>query len=263
MKFQVTDRIQTNASATQLLDALENQFKRKSESQSRIGDAIRVNSIEASFGSINRSDKTDITVRPADGGYLMVADVKYRPSVWFWVILIVTLFTYVLWLVPIVFYLIQKKTVKEGIEDCFRNTINEFGAAPNAGAIAGSPSSTQSSIADLERLAGMLQQGLITQAEFDAHKAKLFGIVTVPTAARFPTPNAQTPPPVPQSLHQSSNTNGRAEQEAETMFDEAKMHVGNGDKELAVKVLRMLIERFPDTNTAARARRSLAPKPKA
>ena len=253
MKFQITDRINTSASASQLIDALEQQFRPKSESVERVGDLLRVNSIEASFGSINRSDKTEVTVRPADGGYLMAADVKYSPSVWFWVVLILTLFTYVFWLVPIAFYLLQKKTVKEGVEDCFRNTINQLGSASGTIANISAPSDTQTSIADLERLGGLLQQGLITQAEFDSHKAKLFGTAT--TVASAP----QSPPPiqpVPAAM------NGSSAGDAEQLFGTAKQQLANGDKQSAVRTLRTIIDQYPNTDAATRARRSLSPRPK-
>lgn len=256
MKFQITDRINTNATASQLLDALEQQFKPKSESVSRVGDLLRANGIEASFGSINRSDKTEITVRPADGGFLMSADVKYSPSVWFWVILVLTLFTYVFWLIPIAFYLMQKKTVKEGIEDCFRNTINQLSSAGTANANIAAAPSQQSSIADLERLGGLLQQGLITQAEFDSHKAKLFGTATVPA------PVSQLPPPIPAT---QTITNGfpiSGGHEPDRLFAMAKEQLASGDKHSAIQTLRAIVERFPESDAATRARRSLAPRPK-
>ncbi|HBJ35381.1 MAG TPA: hypothetical protein DDZ51_11650 [Planctomycetaceae bacterium] len=257
MQFQLTDRIQTNVPAGRLLDSLENQFRGKSKSLNRIGDSLSVHGIEASFGSINRTDRTDVTVRPANGGYVLVADVKYSPSVFFWIILIVTIFTYVFWLIPIAFYLLQKKTVKEGIQDCFRNVINELG-----GVNVDAPQSLQTSIADLERLGGLLQQGLITQAEFDGQKAKIFGATPVQLPLPIPKVDANSHPHVPDCEIPLADPTLQTDRDAQALFDEAKMHIGKGDKELAIGTLRMLIEKFPNTSAAARARRSIAPKPR-
>jgi hypothetical protein len=257
MKFQVTNRINTRAPKAQLLEALEQQFRSKSESLSRNGDVIRAKSIEASFGSINRSDVTDISLNPLDGGYLMVADVKYSPSTWFWIILIVTLFTYVGWLIPIAFYLLQKKTVKEAIEECFQNTINHFGVATQSSIPAPTSSPPPSSISDLERLGNLMQQGLITQQEFDAQKAKVLGIPN-------PRPQSQpmTPPPIPRHATAPSSFEKESDLDAERLFDAAKRELAQGDKQKAINTLRSLINQYPNSDAAARARRSLASKPK-
>ena len=45
-----------------------------------VGEILRVTRVHATFGSINRYDVTDIAIRPVDDGYLLIADVKYRPS---------------------------------------------------------------------------------------------------------------------------------------------------------------------------------------
>ena len=257
MKFQVTNRINTHAEKEQLLQALEQQFRSKSESLSRNGDAICVKSIEASFGSINRSDKTDVSLRPVDGGYLMVADVTYSPSIWFWVILILTLFTWVFWLVPIVFYLLQKKTVKEGIEECFQNTINQFGAATQSSSFSTVTPPSQDSIADLQRLGNLMQQGLISLEEFNAHKAKVFGIPAVPVAA-----NHQQPPPITKQQIAPNGSDEDSDSEAARMYDFAKRQLASGDKQKAIDTLRSLINRYPNSAAAAKAQRSLAPTPK-
>jgi hypothetical protein len=150
-------------------------FRSIASSAVPVNEVLRVTSIHASFGSINRTDVTDITIRPVDDGYLLTANVNYRPSVAFWFILILTLFTWVFWLIPITFYMLQKETVKRGIEEGFRNVKNELGRTPTT-----QPSGTQAntSIADLERLAGLLEKGLLTQEEFNSQKAQLLGIET-------------------------------------------------------------------------------------
>jgi hypothetical protein len=93
MRFEVSERIRTTRSQEELLAVLEDQFKKVSDSVHRAGKTIEAKSIEASFGSINRSDTTIISLRKVDDGWLVVAEVHYRPSVAFWIILIITLFT--------------------------------------------------------------------------------------------------------------------------------------------------------------------------
>ena len=91
----------------------------------RQGDRIVVKYIQASFGSINRNDITTIELKKGDSGYLLVADVCYRPSVAFWIIFILTIFSAIGWLIPIAFYLMQKNTVKDAIRDAFKRVRDE------------------------------------------------------------------------------------------------------------------------------------------
>ena len=127
MNFEVNERLSTRQSKEVLLQALEARFKKIADKTQREGEVIRVKSIEASFGSINRTDTTLISVKPIEGGFLLVADVNYRPSIAFWIIIVITLFgTGILWFIPIVFYLLQKKTVRSGIEESFKSINNEF-----------------------------------------------------------------------------------------------------------------------------------------
>jgi hypothetical protein len=127
MNFEVNERLSTRQPKEQVLQALEARFNKIAAKTQREGEVIRVKSIEASFGSINRADTTLVTIKTIEGGFLMVADVNYRPSIVFWIIIVITLFgTGILWFIPIVFYLFQKKTVRSAIEECFKSINNEF-----------------------------------------------------------------------------------------------------------------------------------------
>ena len=168
MRFEVSERIKTNRSQEELLRFLEDQFRKVSENVRRTGQVIEVKSIEASFGSINRADTTLISLRKADGGWLVVAEVNYRPSVSFWIILIITLFTWVFWLIPIAFYLIQKNIVRTAVAESFMRVKNEFDQMGGE-----SGQRTASSINDLEKLGSLKERGFITEAEFDAKKKQL------------------------------------------------------------------------------------------
>ena len=250
MKFQITERITTNVTLARLLSALESQLRLRADSVSSSGNELVAKGVEASFGSINRSDTTEISARPVDDGFIVVADVHYRPSAWFWVIFILTLFTYVFWLIPIAFYLLQKKTVKEAIEDCLRNVKNEIATASTTQQTRPLPlasSDRDTSIADLERLSGLLRAGLVTQQEFEAHKAKVFGTAT------------------PQEREESKSetlTTGLDNSDADQLFQTAKQYAKSGHKREAAELLRRVIAQFPNSDAATRARKALDSQPR-
>ena len=169
MKFEVSERIATSEGKEVLLKALEEQFKKVSENVQRHGDILIAKSIEASFGSINRTDTTTVELKDVDNGFLAVANVQYRPSGAFWIIFIITLFTWVFWLIPIAFYLIQKKTVQEGIQEVFTRVKNEFMSSREQK----SNKQGQSDLDQLEKLAALKEKGVITEDEFQAKKKEL------------------------------------------------------------------------------------------
>ncbi|MEN6469271.1 MAG: SHOCT domain-containing protein [Smithella sp.] len=171
MRFEVSERIRSKRSQAELLTFLEDQFKKISEQVQLAGQTIEAKSIEASFGSINRNDTTIVSLKKADDGWLVIADVHYRPSVAFWIILVITLFTWVFWLVPIIFYLLQKNTVRNAITECFQRVKNEFDQ-PGIG----STQMGNSAFSDLEKLAALKEKGHITDSEYEAKKKQLLGL---------------------------------------------------------------------------------------
>jgi hypothetical protein len=138
----------------------------------RNGDTIIAKSIEASFGSINRSDTTIVELRTVDDGFLAIANVNYRPSFAFWVFIIIGIFSWVLWILPLVFYIIQKNTVREGIEAVFTRIKNEFNSLEGQR----SKKQGQSDIEQLEKLAALKEKGVVTEGEFQAKKKELLGV---------------------------------------------------------------------------------------
>lgn len=167
MKFEVSEKIISKANKTVILDSLEEQFRKISQSVVKSGEHLEAISIEASFGSINRSDNSNIKINVIENGYLLIAEVNYRPSIIFWIFIIIGLFTYIFWLLPIAFYLLQKQTVRENIENIFRRIKNEYGEADkekvnnNVG---------NSDLEQLEKLANLKEKGIITEEEFQAKK---------------------------------------------------------------------------------------------
>lgn len=127
MKFEVSEQVRTQTDAATIIYALFEQLA-KVAARVQLTDEGRliVKRIEPSFASIVRFDRTTITVEPREGGFLLVAEVSYRPSSTFWVILIMCIPTFVAWLLPISFYNWQKQVVRLAIGDVFERVKNEF-----------------------------------------------------------------------------------------------------------------------------------------
>jgi len=164
MRFEVSERITTTADKKDLVIKLTEQFNKISRAVIINDGVIEVKGIEASWGSINRSDTTRITINQCDGGYLLVADVHYRPSVALWIFFIILLFTYILWIMPIIFYIIQKNTVRNAIEHVFKRVANEYSRTGH---------NTELSLDDLERLAALKEKGILTEDEFNQKKKEI------------------------------------------------------------------------------------------
>ena len=127
MRFEVSEQIRTNENWATIVYALWNQM-RKVSAKVQVTDegVITATTIEASFISIVRFDRTVMIVQPKEGGFFCVAEVSYIPSSEFWMILVLCIPTFVAWLVPIVFYLIQKDTARFAVQAVFERIKNEF-----------------------------------------------------------------------------------------------------------------------------------------
>ncbi len=177
MKFEVSERIATSADKEAILGELEEQLRKISHDVTRTCDTLTAKAVETSFGSINRSDTTIVSLKKTDDGFLLLANIHYQPSVAFWVILIVTLFTYVFWLIPIIFYMVQKQTVRTGIKIVFIRVKNEF---TDSGGTQSKKINNQKlpNLDELEKLANLKEKGTITEEEFQTMKKELLGLLT-------------------------------------------------------------------------------------
>jgi len=169
MKFEISKRVNGPQDTKLLMNSLERQFKKISSKTVRGGSVLQVESIEATFGSINRKDTSNIIVRPVSDGCLLIAEVHYRPSIAFWILIIILLFTWIAWLLPIVFYLVQKGTVRRGIEAVFTRISDEHSQAMANGR----RSSEMGSIDGLDKLASLYERGHLSKDEFEAKKATM------------------------------------------------------------------------------------------
>ncbi len=169
MHFEVSERIDTSAERTDVMNLALAQFRKISDSVNIEHDMIVAKGVEATFGSINRTDRTVIDCKQLPSGWLLTAEVTYRPSFAFWIILIVMLFSYVGWLIPIAFYLIQRNTVRSAVASALTRVSNEMRETPGVMAA----NSRLSSLDELAKLADLKERGFITDEEFNAKKRQL------------------------------------------------------------------------------------------
>lgn len=171
MHFEVSERLITNESPEAVMEFAQRQFSKISNKTRLEGAKLTARMVEASFGSINRSDVTRLTLQRTGGGYLLISETEYRPSGWFWLFLIILLFTYIGWLIPIAFYLYQRGTVKAAIESAVNRIVNEFSVSPMAvGVHAPVPSSKAD---ELKKLAELRDTGVLSEDEFTSQKLML------------------------------------------------------------------------------------------
>lgn len=176
MNFDISRRFSVNASIEDVVRFLEDSFRNVAETVYNNGGVLTVELVNATFGSINRKDKTVVEVRPKDTDTLIVAHVEYKPSGWFWIFLICGLFTTIGWVIPIAFYFFQKNMVKNGIEEIFNRAENEFRTSKSTGTVSKAVSS-EDVYSQLEKLAALKEKGILSDEEFAAQKAKLVGLI--------------------------------------------------------------------------------------
>ncbi len=169
MQFELSERIDTSAERRDVMNLALEQFRKIADSVNIESDRIVTKGVETTFGSINRADCTVVDCKKLPSGWLLTAEVAYRPSVAFWIILIVMLFTYIGWLIPIAFYLTQRNTVKSGVAAALSRVGNEMRDATTATSAV--PQS--SSIDELAKLANLRERGFISEEEFNTKKQQL------------------------------------------------------------------------------------------
>lgn len=170
MHFEVSERLVTNEPPEAIMEFAQRQFAKISRKTRLESGQLTARMVEASFGSINRRDVTRITLQRVGSGYLLVSETDYSPSVWFWVLLIILLFSYVGWLIPIGFYLYQRGTVRSAIQSAISRVVNEF----SAGSMSIVHQVAQvSNVDELKKLAELKDSGVLSAEEFEAQKSKL------------------------------------------------------------------------------------------
>jgi hypothetical protein len=168
MNFEISEIVKTDKNKMELVAVLESQFKNVSKSVQRTGDLLLVEYIGNTFGAINRMDASLIKLKENNGGYLLIAEVEYKPSLWFWVFVVLGLFSYVGWIIPIIIYFWHQSIVRKNIQNIFLRVKNEFdnpNIIPKSSNIIESNKNVDD-LGRLEKLYELKEKGIITEEEF-------------------------------------------------------------------------------------------------
>ena len=173
MNYDLSRRFKTQASENDIIQFMEDSFRRTSDSVYNNGRILSVGGINTTFGSINRTDKTVVELKSKDNDALLVAHVEYKPSGWFWIFFICGLFTTIGWLIPIGFYFYQKNVVKDGIEEIFNRAETEFRDNKASSSTSEKAVLSEDISVQLEKLAALKEKGILSDEEFASQKAKI------------------------------------------------------------------------------------------
>ena len=178
--LEMSVRLRTTEPLDSVQEQLRSQFATIATRVLKAEDGFVVTGIDGStLGSINREDSTHIEVKPTGDGCVVIATVRYAPSVWFWVFFVLTIFTAIGWVIPLAFFLMQKQTIQAAIERVFSRIKDELDSAPGPMPVAQTPapsSTVTDEMADLdvlEKLAALHEKGILTEEEFQAKKAEI------------------------------------------------------------------------------------------
>jgi hypothetical protein len=183
MKFSSTQIVKTNSGGEAVLSAVAEAFSSLAEGVDHRNQVVEVKSLQATFASALRNDVTRFTIKPKPNGVLVTADTEFKPTTWFWICFVLGCFgAWVGCLLPVGLYFYQKHLVKTAIENGLKRVSDELEDGGAAASVPQTRSATGSNgIDEIERLAGLLQKGLIDKSEFDAAKRKALGIASAAT----------------------------------------------------------------------------------
>ena len=183
MKFTDTHKLKTSANCHAVIKVVAEVFTPLAAQIEQRNQVVQVKGIQQTFGSALRQDVTRFTLKPKTNGHLIVADTEFKPTGWFWICFVLGLFgAYIGCLLPVGLYFYQKHLVQREIKDGLKRIVEEVEDAVDESAMRPSGGAGDSQDADrVDRLAGLLEVGLIDELEFDAAKKKGFGIGPTPT----------------------------------------------------------------------------------
>lgn len=126
MEFTLTEKIITGADILKIKRVLKENFEDIAQSVTSTKSKLEVRGVHNTFGSINRKDITEVKIKRMDSGFLIKCHVKYKTSFAFWIILLITIFTYLFWLIPIIMFLYHKTLVKNSLQEVLKNSKDEL-----------------------------------------------------------------------------------------------------------------------------------------
>jgi hypothetical protein len=122
MRFEISEPVYTNRNENEVLDRVLRHFKKVAETFKISDSEISVTDIEATLGSQIRKDKTSVSLTKINNGYLVVADVRYNPSILFWFLLpLGVVLPIVGWFIPIGLLVWHYYIVKNSVGRVLRN----------------------------------------------------------------------------------------------------------------------------------------------
>jgi len=126
MKFELSERLNTGKDRSVLIGILEEKFRNISPKVDRTDNGLFIRAIRAFPGSAFRLDITDINLIKKEYGYLCTADVTYIPSITFVIAFLLGLFSSgILWLIPVYFYITQKRAIYNVIQSVLKRVKDE------------------------------------------------------------------------------------------------------------------------------------------
>jgi len=126
MRFTLSEKIITTANISKVKNTLKNNLSEISRYTEINNSKILVEGVHETFGSINKKDNSEIEIKELDKGFLIKCHVNYRPSFAFWIILLITLFTWIGWLIPIIMYFYHKSLVENTLKEALKNSKDEL-----------------------------------------------------------------------------------------------------------------------------------------
>jgi hypothetical protein len=171
MKPQITEKIITDASITEIGTVVLNNFKRISKAAVPKGKVLQITGIGGLPDSICKIN-VEVHIKPVPNGYMLIAEVKQETTVFFWCVFAFGILTIVFFIIPVGIFLLYGYAAKKTIENCFRNINHEIGMTPMPVLVQKKPS-TDGLVSDLEKLSNLFREGVLSQDEFEEQKRRL------------------------------------------------------------------------------------------
>ncbi|HYU46595.1 MAG TPA: hypothetical protein VEK84_10520 [Terriglobales bacterium] len=128
MQFEISQRIHTSASECQILDFLEARLRIVAQEVTRSDEGLIVRKIIKE--TVGTTDRGVISLRKKQDGYACVAAVNHRATVGLVITFFLLVFTWVFWVLPIIWVWYQKKNIRASVVDILARTRDEFENEP-------------------------------------------------------------------------------------------------------------------------------------
>ena len=127
MALVLNKRIVTKKTEDEMLKIITESFQQISGGAILFEKVVTVENVEIwDIGTMLKST-TEVSLKPLDDGFLIIADVKYHASVWLLIVAVACLglLSFFGLAVPAALFILQKKKLSDSIEGCFKRIQNE------------------------------------------------------------------------------------------------------------------------------------------